>query len=70
MEGRVAIVLLLLVWQNTFLHLGKFGDPLWEENGIYIYIYIYIYIWFHLLDTVYRTADKVYNLFPFPNECI
>jgi len=71
MEGRVAVLLFLLVWQNTFLHLGKFGDPFWEKM-VYIYIYIYIYIWvcYHLLDTVYRTAGKVYNLLPFPNECI
>lgn len=38
MEGRVAILLLLLVWQNTFLHLGKFGDLLREECGQYGYI--------------------------------
>jgi len=31
MEGRVAILLLLLLWQSTFLHLGKFGDLLREE---------------------------------------
>ena len=61
MEGRVAILLLLLVWQNTFLHLGKFGDILWEENGpyiciyspyIYIYVCIYIYIYMGMLSFV------------------
>jgi len=37
MEGRVAILLLLLVWKNIFLHFGKFGDLLREENGQYKY---------------------------------
>jgi hypothetical protein len=31
MEGRVAILLLLLLWQSTFLHHGKFGDLLREK---------------------------------------
>ena len=39
MEGRVTILLLLLVRQNTFLHLGKFSDLLREENGQNTYEY-------------------------------
>jgi hypothetical protein len=39
MEGRVAILLLLLVRQNTFPHLGKFGDLLREESGQFTYGY-------------------------------
>jgi len=39
MEGRVVILLLLLVWQNIFLHLGKFSDLCREENDQYAYGY-------------------------------
>jgi hypothetical protein len=44
MEGRVAVLQLLLVWQYTFLHLGKFGDLLREENGQYTYGYFITFL--------------------------
>jgi hypothetical protein len=39
MDGRVAILLLLLVWQNTVLQLGKFDDLL-REKMVNIYSYM------------------------------
>jgi hypothetical protein len=44
MEGTVAILLLLLVWRDIFLHIGKFDDLVKEENGQNTHRYFIIFL--------------------------